>query len=262
MTLAEIEALSTKRTNRLVAQAILRIEDRLVERTCIDRARIHEDLFRCVAKDTEGEAAFFTARYESAILDMIDMIVLEGVEMTVALPVAWYKHDKSIMPDALRPVLNLITPYQTDSKWTCATLAKPRNAVATWGIAQGCFVEVIIEGQSVIRRIDKAYGYPLSMKDSQNETGQIVKKPIVTYLWPAKAARCHKFAARVGMTREDMDAILVSFGCPADMLAELDSAVSSARRSTVTKEAKVKALYNALLSALNDDDDDDNDTDV
>ena len=239
----------------MISEAILRIAEHVAKRTRITPTLIRDDLFMCIAKGSE-ETPVHVAIYEDALISLIDMIVLEGIEMTVALPCAMHKHNFDRIPEDLRPVLNLITPYQVENHWTCATLAKPRNAVATWGIAQGAFVEVMAEGKPVIMRIDKAIGFELATKETQDETGALVRKSTITFLWQAKAARCRKYAKRVGIKQKDMDAVLLYFGCPQNVLDGLDTVKTSGKGATISKEAKQKARFDFLIAALDMDDDD------
>lgn len=207
----------------------------LLSKTECEKELIKAMLLDTISSLTHSEMWQFVTHkhlYKAIIQD-----VLNGVDMTLAIPRQLYKgfinneNDNYFYPFE-RELLNRIIPFQTDKQWTCYVLnKKSRTSVATWGLAQGAFVELSNGNiQLLYPDMNMDVLNDIAKKEKTTAQGANVETSKVTPIWKSKYNRMYRFVNDISYANDDdrqnaiaqLHSIALVLGCTQDIIEDVE----------------------------------------
>ena len=245
---AQPEDKTEDKTEKLFKQAVNGIKtlcNVLSAKTEMPYDKIKTALFELCGKNTDAITAL--AHNTHIYTSIISRIIDNGENMTLAIPMAYFTAKRGMMLDVERNILNIITPFKKNQVWTCGAV-ETRNAPTTWGVAQGCFVE-IKEGIILMFPDLKE---PLKTVKKTLANGEKTLAPIVTFQWTSKAARVRAFSLKAYGSKTALDECMKFYGCTQDVLDGIDKTenanTSKSSGSKATKKEQAESVKNLLLA--------------
>jgi hypothetical protein len=223
----------------------------LLSKTECEKDLIKQMLLDTISSLTHTEMWQFVTHkhlYKAIIQD-----VLNNVDMTLAIPRQLYKgfiegYNASYLYPFERELLNRIIPFQVDKLWTCYVLNKKnRNSVATWALAQGCFVELKDDNiQLLYPEMDMNLLNDIAKKDKTNAKGENIEVSKVTPIWKSKYNRMYRFVNDISYKTDDdkqnaiiqLHSIALALGCTQDVIDDVETITEGVAKDNKKKASK------------------------